>query len=294
MNKPDTNSTLSFRLPDQAVIELKGPDAVKFAQAQFMNDVTALTDSHWQWNGWLTPKGRVIALFALLRRDPETLWMVTLDADAQTLMTRLRQFLFRAKLKIEPREDLHVNAQFAAPLRATGATSAVLEEGAVELDAGGAGGARRLFIGTQQAGTDAGLQRDWAAFDLAHGLPRLGKDQSEQWTPQQLSLDRLSAYSVRKGCYPGQEIVARTHFLGQVKRGLMCLQGANVAELDEVMAAASDDGVDTKGPVRALGQMICAVGDKGLAVMPTDASADAYFVDGAVAHRLPLLDGLRR
>ena len=57
---------------------------------------------------------------------------------------------------------------------------------------------------------------------MRHGLPRLPASQREQWTPQQLALDRLAAYSVKKGCYPGQEIVARTHFLGKAKRSLQC------------------------------------------------------------------------
>ena len=57
----------AFALPDHRVIALDGRDAIAFAQAQFMNDVAPLAVGRWQWNGWLTPKGRVIALFALLQ-----------------------------------------------------------------------------------------------------------------------------------------------------------------------------------------------------------------------------------
>ena len=66
----------------------------------------------------------------------------------------------------------------------------------------------------------------WRQWDLRFGLPRLDASQQEQWTPQQLSLERLRAFSVSKGCYPGQEIVARTHFLGKAKRGLVALCAA--------------------------------------------------------------------
>ena len=83
----------------------------------------------------------------------------------------------------------------------------------------------RLRIGAAPSTPDAPACDRWAAIDLAHGLPRLADAQSGQWTPQQLSLDRLRAYSVKKGCYPGQEIVARTHFLGQAKRGLVLFDG---------------------------------------------------------------------
>ena len=70
-----------FALSNHRLMALSGRDALAFSQAQFMNDVTLLRDGQWQWNGWLTPKGRVIALFALLRVDGETLWLVLPDAD---------------------------------------------------------------------------------------------------------------------------------------------------------------------------------------------------------------------
>ena len=54
-----------FSLPDHALVTLEGPDAMAFAHAQFANDVAALAPGCWQWNAWLTPKGRVIAVFAL-------------------------------------------------------------------------------------------------------------------------------------------------------------------------------------------------------------------------------------
>src|SRR3546814_3450771 len=75
-------------------------------------------------------------------------------------------------------------------------------------DFSGDGGARTLWAGPGLASTDdLDARARWVAFDLAHGLPRLAESQIEKWTPQQLSLERLHAYSVKKGCYPGQEIV---------------------------------------------------------------------------------------
>src|SRR5690606_32836225 len=153
----------------------------------------------------------------------------------------------------------------------------------LELDFTGAGGARTLRIGPEAAAQDAGSAARWRACDLAHGLPRLDPAQREQWTPQQLSLDRLRAYSVKKGCYPGQEIVARTHFLGQAKRGLVRLQGAAVAGPGEV---AAGDGASN----RPIGQVICASGDEALAVMPLDAGDGPFSCDGQPCQRLPLLD----
>ncbi|HSD16852.1 MAG TPA: folate-binding protein [Thermomonas sp.] len=282
-HNPQAALAQEFRLPGHAVLALAGRDALAFAQAQFMNDVAALGDGQWQWNGWLTPKGRVIALFGLLRLEAETLWLLLPDAGAPGLAAQLQRFVFRSKVTLAARADLHAIGRFAAPAAASGSAAAPID-GGFELDLGGDGGPRCLRIAAIGAAPDPALAARWRAFDLQHGLPRLDADQVEAWTPQQLSLDRLRAFSVKKGCYPGQEIVARTHFLGKVKRELMRLQGAGVGSLGEV----------ADGDARPAGQLVCAEGDQGLAVMPIDAGDGPFSTANQPCTRLPLLDGLAR
>src|SRR3546814_1240781 len=109
---------------------------------------------------------------------------------------------------------------------ANGARTAMAPDG-FAFDFSGDGGARTLWAGPGLASTDdLDARARWAAFDLAHGLPRLAESQIEKWTPQPLSLERLPAYSVQQGCYPGQEIVARTPFLGQANRALPLVECA--------------------------------------------------------------------
>ncbi len=281
-----------FALPDHAVLALRGRDAIAFAQAQTMNDATALADGQWQWNGWLTPKGRLIALFALLRRDAETLWLLLPDADAQALADRLKRFVFRSKVAIEVREDLQVAGRFAVPTCASGASMAGIGNGArvegdgAELDLTGEGGARTLRIAAASCAGDADALARWRGFDLAHGLPRLDATQRERWTPQQLSLDRLRAFSVKKGCYPGQEIVARTHFLGQAKRGLALLRTAGPVRA----------GAEVRHSGSVVGEVVSAADAPtplALAVLPHDAG-DALEIDAMAATRDVLLGGLAR
>lgn len=284
-DNPDAAQTRFFDLPQQRIVALDGRDALAFAQAQFMNDVATLAIGQWQWSGWLTPKGRLVALFALLRTGPETLWLLLADADAGDFADRLRRFVFRSKVAIGQRDDLRVSGGFDAPIAARGAVLSGLDDGRIELDFGGDGGARtvRIAQATQaDAAGDANAIVRWTQADLEHGLPRLG-GRGEQWTPQQLSLDRLRAYSVKKGCYPGQEIVARTHFLGQAKRGLMRLRCARAYELDEVYAADAP-----------IGQIVCAAGDEALAVMPLELPAAPLTSHDAPCIVLPLLAGLAR
>lgn len=288
---PDNPST-PFALAGHRLLALQGLDAVRFAHAQFMSDVAGLPDGHWQWSGWLTPKGRVVALFALLRLDAQRLWLLLPDADPEVLAVQLRRFVFRSKLAIEARPDLAVSGVFAADAQARGAAMAMRGSDSVALDFGGDGGARTLSIAPSSdassgaAGTCASPEPPaWREFDLVHGLPRLDDAQADRWTPQQLSLERLRAYSVKKGCYPGQEIVARTHFLGQAKRGLVLLEG------DAPLAA--DGAVHVGGA--ASGQLVCAAGALGLAVLPLERDSSAPIdVDGAAVRERPLLGGLAR
>ena len=292
-DNPRHAGTPCFALPDHTIVALTGRDAVAFAQAQLMNDVAALAVGQWQWNGWLTPKGRAIALMAVVRTAMDTVWLVLQDADADAFTARLQRFVFRSKVSLAVRDDLRVAGAFAAPGAASGAQASVDDAGTWALDLGGDGGPRTLFLGPAiDAVDDAAALAAWRAADLAHGWPRLTPGQCEQWTPQQLSLDRLRAYSVRKGCYPGQEIVARTHFLGQAKRGLVRL--AATAPLAPGEALQRVDDADPAAAV-AFGDVVAVAGGTALAVATLrDApAAPARAPDGRWEER-PLLGGLAR
>jgi folate-binding protein YgfZ len=282
-DKPQAAPAHEFRLPGHEVLAITGRDATAFAQAQFMNDVAALGDGQWQWNGWLTAKGRVLALFALLRLDAETLWLLLPDADATALAEALRRYVFRSKLQIEVRGDLRAGGGFDAPAQAQGAAWARIGD-AIELDMSGDGGPRRLRIAATPADDDAAALARWNAADLAHGLPRLPASQAGQWTPQQLSLERLRAFSVKKGCYPGQEIVARTHFLGQAKRGLALFE----------IGAPAPAGAEVFEDTRAIGSIIASAAPLVLAVLPVERSAPPRLADGATLRERPLTNGLAR
>ena len=252
-----------FGLSDHRIVAISGRDAVTFAQAQTMNDVSALRDGEWHWNGWLTAKGRVIALFAVVRIDFDTLWMVLPDADADALVAQLRRFVFRSKVAIAVRDDLQIAGRLRASDLASGHHWAGDPVDAIELDLSGAlvDGhlGRSLRIGPSlPAPVDVTALEIWRRTDLEHGWPRLDPAQSEQWTPQQLSLGRLRAYSVKKGCYPGQEIVARTHFLGQAKRGLGLIHAA----------APLTAGAELISGGSTVGTVVSVCAETGLAVLP--------------------------
>ena len=274
-DNPNSFETSPRPLPGHYVLALTGKDALAFAQAQFMNDVTGLMDGQWQWNGWLTAKGRLIALFALLRVDAETVWLVLPDYPSADLAEGLKKYVFRSKVVLTARDDLQVSGRWDAAsvtdLREVGRD----EEGAVSL---AWPGGRQIDISAAppcDAAADGVASMRWREADLRAGIPRLDVSQTEQWTPQQLSLGQLHAYSVKKGCYPGQEIVARTHFLGQAKRGLVLLETGTETE----------PGTDVMQGDRAIGQVIASAGKIAQAVLSLAPADGDLFVADALAIR---------
>ncbi len=291
--KPNRVNAPCPALPGVGLLAVEGRDAAAFLQSQSMNDVAALDDGRWHWNGLLTPKGRVIFLFALLRTGPESFLLVSPDADAAEVKAHLQRFLFRSKLVL--RDDAGLAAA-AGPFAQTDDVSRIIraDDGALALDVSGEGGQRTLWLlpagHPSLAAADPAATAAWRLADLAHGLPRLSPGQREAWTPQMLSLERLGAFSLKKGCYPGQEIVARTHYLGQAKRTLQRLAGTGT--LAESTPVLGDGG-------RELGRLVC-VADAGdgrveaLAVLPAELPAEETLVASTPLSRLPLLGGLAR
>ena len=278
-------------LAGHGVLMAEGPQAGAFLQAQLMSDVAALAVGQWHWSGWLTAKGRVIALFALLRDGEESFCLIAPDFPVDTLRAALGRFVFRSKVKLSVREDWRCAAQWGLPAFAQ-RDLAIATQGGWLLDAGGDAAQRGLWLLPATSPLlspldSADAQSRWQREDLAHGLPRLPADQGEQWTPQMLSLQRLRAFSLKKGCYPGQEIVARTHFLGQAKRELALLAGHGLHAGAGVVAGSEG---------KAVGTVVCAdtAGASALAVIGADIGADSLRVAGAAVERIGLAGGLQR
>jgi folate-binding protein YgfZ len=274
------------------LLAAEGPQAAAFLQAQAMNDVAPLAVGQWHWNGWLSAKGRVLALFALLRTDAEAFLLVLPDEPAPALRDALQRFVFRSKVRLAVRDDLACAAQWPgeAP-SADGRDRAASGEGAWALDWSGNALARRLWIVSADSAwlgdADPSADARWRRDDLEHGLPRLSPAQREQWTPQMLSLQRLHAFSLKKGCYPGQEIVARTHYLGQAKRELALVKGDGLVEGAALNAAGQD---------APIGAVVCVAdaGRTALAVAASGSADRSWVCAGREVERRPLSMGLQR
>jgi tRNA-modifying protein YgfZ len=227
-------AVVPIALPPPNLLEMTGADAVAFAHAQFGSDVRALAVGRWQWSAWLSAQGRVRALFRLLRLGDDRLLAVLDGASAATMRDGLARYVLRSKVKLQPHAAAAASgcwtaaglpAGLAAPTGDAFSTSSDgAPNGVFALPLPHGAGWRWLVFGdaaamAPSATIDAEVER-WRSADIDAGIVALSEEQSERYLPSWLGLDRLGAVSVGKGCYPGQEIVARLHFRGGNKRWL--------------------------------------------------------------------------
>jgi len=279
------------RLQSYSLLTLEGPDAVAFIQAQSMNDVNALADGQWHWNGLLNPKGRLIALFALVRIRGDLLYLLSPDLVAEKLRVHLQRFIFRSKVKLALGSDKVCAAEFDSDHGVNTPRDFIggdLENG-FTLDFTSDTCCRRLWLlpADLAAGVpfSATSEAKWRDTDIQHGLPRLSEIQIELWTPQMLSLEHLNAFSLKKGCYPGQEIVARTHYLGQAKRQTRLVQGRNLRPEMPIF----------NGQLK-VGEIVCtnSKNELGLAILQSNVDSNLLVCGETQLMSLQALTGLQR
>ena len=275
MNEP-TQSIHAALLPFLGVLRVHGDDAARFLQGQVTHDTALLADGRTLFAACNTPQGRVIATMRL-RQTEEAIYALLPAGLLERLAAHLRRFVLRARVNVQIAADLQVawvgGQPFSAtlPVEAYDATrtlSAIPQSGSTEIvsfDYGAdrqvvaaPGDALRAITGLSLTKSLPGIEDEWWAADIAAGLPTVLRAASEAFVPQMLNLDRLDGISFAKGCYTGQEIVARTQHLGRIKRRTfryrtaagaapaplapLTLDGAKVAEV--VISATRRDHVE--------------------------------------------------
>lgn len=254
------------RLPDLGLLSVGGEDAPKFLQGQTTCDILGLTGHTSILGALCTPQGRVIAVFRAVRTDTAFHWLLPKEA-IEAVVKRLRGYVLRSAVTIEDNSSRWVffgvgGLEFGQTLenrampwpKAPGEVVRMSDGFLVNL--GSESGARALCVidaHTAQAfeaklgemGCLAVEPSSWRLADIRAGLPQITGETCEAFVPQMLNLDRLGAISFNKGCYTGQEIVARTHYLGNVKRRMYRLGGV-VDQLPKAGDALYPAGVDTE------------------------------------------------
>jgi len=196
-------------------IRIHGEDAASFLQGQLTTDVTQVQNT-WQLAGYCSPKGRLLAAMYLSQNQNGFL-AVLHNSIAASVSQRLRMYVLRSKVVIEPvAASFHYLSSFSGKFAEIGENN-----GCPVLSFGDFG--LRVAIQENPAGdnADAPLSQadlDWELALIQAGIPSITSLTQELFVPQMVNLDALGGINFKKGCYTGQEIVARMHYLGKLKQ----------------------------------------------------------------------------
>ena len=232
-------------LPHLGILRAEGEDAVKFLQGQLTQDVALLGPDQARLAAFCSAKGRMQASFVAIKRSPTDILLVCSADLLPATLKRLSMFVLRAKLKL-------TDATAAFELRGlAGGTVTALMGGNhapwTKVDAGEAsmvtlypanGTPRALWLAPAgSALPDAPPLGDdaWAWGEVQSGVATLTVPIADAFVPQMLNYESIGGVSFKKGCYPGQEVVARSQFRGTLKRrGYLLRADAAMAPGDEV------------------------------------------------------------
>ena len=224
-------------LSDFSLIRARGGDTQNFLNGQLSNDIRQLDATHSQLASWCSPKGRMMVIFRLFRRGNDTLLQLT-AALLENTIKRLRMFVMRAKVTLENMDAELVGIGLSGP-----DAKKIITEAAGFAPGGDNGcetredvtimslpglhpryeivaptaAAEKLWVSLQSKATPTG-PAVWAWLDIMAGIPNVHPGTNEEFVPQMTNLEVVGGVNFKKGCYPGQEIVARMQYLGKLKQ----------------------------------------------------------------------------
>jgi len=286
-----SKQTVLVPLTHLGLIEASGEEAKPFLHSQFTNDVNHLPESLAQHAGWCNAKGRMQASFLIWRTGEN--YQLTLAADLQeAVQKRLQMFVLRAKVKLAAQTANTLLLGLAGPQGEEALADAALPCPAEPMSTARADGitvirldATRFIIAVPETALAALWQKltvkarpagvpVWRWLDIQAGFPLVTLATKEEFVPQMADFEKIGGVSFHKGCYPGQEIVARTQYLGKVKRHLYRLTSPQALKAGDSLH--SPDNLD-----QACGMVMTAApspagGYEALAVVQSNFSANIH------------------
>ena len=233
--------TVLVPLTHLALIEASGDDAKAFLHNQLTSDVNHLAPGQAQHSAWCTAKGRMQASFLAWRAGEAYRLALAADLEAATL-TRLQMFVLRARVHLVSLTTQRPLIGVAGPQAAEALADAGLPVPEASLQTGASGeiqvvalGGDRFLVCVPEEQVAALWQKlslkarpcgigAWRWLDVRDAFPLVTAATREEFVPQMADFEKLGGVSFHKGCYPGQEVVARTQYLGKVKRHLYRLR----------------------------------------------------------------------
>jgi folate-binding protein YgfZ len=226
-------------LSHYALIEASGGDVTEFLQGQLTNDIKLVTTHMGQLSAYCNPKGRILASFRIFKRQEHYFLQLRSDIMEATLK-RLRMFVMRSKVELVDRSD-ELSRMGIAGINATKILSSLFntlpqnaDESSTENEItliklpgilpryeahGTFEKIKELWEKLQNDAVAIG-ENSWNLLTIRAGIPEIVSETVEAFVPQMVNLQAINSLSFTKGCYPGQEVVARMHYLGKLKRRL--------------------------------------------------------------------------
>jgi folate-binding protein YgfZ len=247
------NDWRALELDRWGVVHVSGADVVRFLQGQLSNDVTLLTPEHSLVAGLHNPQGRVIAILRLLYVQSDAVLMLLPRELVTLVLERLRRFVLRAKVRLtDATSEWRVlgliggNDTAPAGLKLPRSAGAQLHDES-QLSVCVAEMPPRWIVLAPAAspalpGFAIAQSSEWMRLDVAAGIPQVYAQTSELFVAQMLNLDVVDGISFDKGCYTGQEVIARAHYRGRVKRRMQRFRTSEPAALTPGEAGQLADG----------------------------------------------------
>lgn len=253
-------------LSHYSLVAVYGDDAQEFLQGQFSNDLRKIDTGHSLLNAYCSPKGRMLANFRVFRHG-DSFYLRMPSALVEATVKRLRMFVLRSKVTFEDTVDTFIPLGVSGPdaetelAAASGLTPPTAVNEVVQNDHtviirvpgihprfeiyAGFDAASRLWNALNVRCAPVG-QPSWNLLEIHAGLPTIYPETTEAFVPQMANMQLVDGVSFKKGCYPGQEVVARMQYLGKLKRR-MYLARVDSSERPPIGQDLYDAGGDDQG-----------------------------------------------
>lgn len=256
------NQALVTDLPGFALLSISGGDRHTFLHGQCINDLNLIENPGAQLSAWCNPKGQVISTFIIINTGSAYLLLFKRDL-AEIVRNRLQMFVLRANVQIDDITDrsppaglANINDLSGLGLKQPMSPGEVRAVGGATIVSLPDRSGRYLITGatrtiktkfSEPAASIRTLDGSiWELLDILAGLPWLTLKTREHYLPQMLNLDALQGLSYQKGCYPGQEVIARVHYKGSVKKRLQLLSSDRRFNIgDALFVQQSDNNTGT-------------------------------------------------
>ncbi len=256
------NGTILADLSQLGLTAFSGEETVAFLQGQLTNDVRQLHADTAQWNGYCSPKGRLLGNFLMWRQREDYVLQMSGDIR-ESVQKKLAMFIMRSKTKARDASDENVRLVIAGPQAADAvkAEFGALPEApmkSIQAESGtvirvgedkfvlsiSPDSAERVWQGLTQFATPVGAPV-WDGLRLNAGIPMITSATQDQFVPQMVNLEVIGGVSFQKGCYTGQEIVARSQYLGKLKRRMFLAHTEVTASPGDSLYSPDMDGQAT-------------------------------------------------